>query len=44
MRADVEWLRTELNPILKGCGWPEVTDEEMDGHLRGNSARLWGLE
>jgi predicted TIM-barrel fold metal-dependent hydrolase len=44
VKADVAWLQTELNPILKRCGWPKMTDKEMDAILRGNSARLFGLE
>ena len=43
VRKDIHWLRTELNPILKRCGWPEMTEEEMDAILRGNAARLFGI-
>jgi len=43
VRGDTNWLRAELNPILRRCGWPPLGENELDGILYGNACRLLGV-
>ena len=43
IRIETRWLREELNPILKGCGWPEFRESELEAILCENAKRLFGV-
>ena len=40
LKNEVEYCRVEINQTLKRSGWPTLTEEEIDGILGGNVARL----
>lgn len=40
----VDLVRYGLNEVNEKCGWPLLTQEEIDGILGNNAARLYGLE
>jgi len=40
LKNEVEYCRLEINKTLNKCGWPTLTEEEIDGILGGNVARL----
>jgi len=40
LKNEVEYCRLEINKTLKRSGWPTLTEEEIDGILSGNIARL----
>lgn len=40
---EVNFLRHELNPILERCGWPQLTEDEIEGLLAGNIRRFLAL-
>ena len=43
VRKELDFFRNRLNPILKGCGWPTLSTEHLDGLLRENSRRFLNL-
>jgi len=43
MKEWIQFVRTGLNGIAEKCGWPTFSQEEIDGILGGNAARLYGL-
>ena len=44
MKKWISFIRTSLNQIAQKCGWPTFNQEEIDGILHNNAARLYGLE
>ena len=34
---EVGFYRDRLNPILESCGWPTLSEAEIDGLLGGNA-------
>ena len=40
VRREVRFLRSELNPILARCGWPELSETEIEGLLGDNARRF----
>jgi predicted TIM-barrel fold metal-dependent hydrolase len=44
MKDYFNYLRTGLNKICAGSGWPQFTQEEINGLLGDNAARLYGLK
>jgi len=40
LKHEVAYCRAEINKTLKKSGWPKLTEEEIDGILGGNVARL----
>jgi predicted TIM-barrel fold metal-dependent hydrolase len=43
VRRELDFCRHELNPILKGCGWPTLSAAQIDGLLGENIRRFLGL-
>jgi predicted TIM-barrel fold metal-dependent hydrolase len=41
MKKWIELIRNGINVILKNCGWPLLTKEEIEGILYKNAARLY---
>jgi predicted TIM-barrel fold metal-dependent hydrolase len=39
----IEFVKTGMNGICQRCGWPCFTQEEIDGILGKNAARLYGI-
>ena len=44
MRQYFDFIRYELNNQCRKSGWPEFSQEEIDGILSNNAARLYGLQ
>lgn len=40
----IGFVKEGINKICQRCGWPTFTDEEIDGILGENAARLYGFE
>jgi predicted TIM-barrel fold metal-dependent hydrolase len=40
---ELDFYRHRLNPILRGCGWPALSAEEIDNLLAGNVRRWLAL-
>jgi predicted TIM-barrel fold metal-dependent hydrolase len=40
VRREVQFLRSELNPILDQCGWPQLSEPEVEGLLAENVRRF----
>ena len=43
MKKWIELIKNGINKIAEGCGWPTLTQDEIDGILYKNAARLYGL-
>jgi predicted TIM-barrel fold metal-dependent hydrolase len=43
VRQELDFFRHQLNPILKRCGWPTLSAEQIDGILGGNCRRFLNL-
>ena len=43
VHKEIQFFRHELNPILKGCGWPTLSPKEIEGLLGENVRRFLGL-
>ena len=43
MKKWIELIKTDINKIAERSGWPKFTQEEIDGILYKNVARLYGL-
>jgi predicted TIM-barrel fold metal-dependent hydrolase len=43
VRAELDFFRNRLNPILKGCGWPVLSAKQIDGILGDNFRRFLNL-
>ena len=39
----MRFVREEINEICSRCGWPTLTEEEIDGILGNNAMRLYGI-
>ena len=39
----INFIRTGLNEVCAQCGWPTFTQDEIDGFLWKNAARLYGI-
>ncbi len=44
MKRWIEFIRHGINKITEKCGWPNFTQEEIDGILYKNAARLYGFD
>jgi predicted TIM-barrel fold metal-dependent hydrolase len=44
MKAWIELIRNGMNQIAKRSGWPLFTQDEIDGILYKNAARLYGFD
>ncbi len=44
MNRWIELIRTGLNTIAQKCGWPTFSQEDIDGILYKNAARLYGFD
>lgn len=43
MKRWIQLLRTGINETADGCGWPDFTQEDIDGILYKNAAQLYGF-
>jgi len=43
MKKWIELIKSGINQITKRCGWPPFTQDEIDGILYKNAARLYGF-
>jgi predicted TIM-barrel fold metal-dependent hydrolase len=43
MKKWIELIKNGINQITKRCGWPHFTQDEIDGILYKNAARLYGF-
>ena len=43
VRKETTWIKRDLNNILKRSGWPNLSDEEINGILRENVRKLLKL-
>ncbi len=41
---EIEWCRSKLNQIMKGAGWPTLTEKEIKGILLDNAVKFYGLK
>lgn len=44
VQTETAWLRSDLNLVLEGCGWPTMSEEGLDGLLCRNACRLLQIE
>lgn len=44
IRGHIQKVRTGFNEINRRCGWPLLTEEEIEGIMYRNAARLYELE
>ena len=44
VREETGWIQRGANQVLKGCGWPRLTDDEVIGILTNNVKRLKKIE
>ena len=44
VEKETSWLRRGLNRQLESSGWPQLTEEEIDGILGGNARRLLKID
>ena len=42
--TETEWLRSGANEVLRRCGWPTLSDDEITGVLGTNASRLLRVE
>ena len=43
VERETSWLKTELNGVLKGCGWPTLSQEDIEGILASNARKFLKL-
>lgn len=43
VKRETSWIRSDLNNILTGAGWPIFSEDEINGILRNNVKKLWGF-
>ncbi|MFC2098568.1 amidohydrolase family protein [Bacteroidota bacterium] len=43
VESETSWIRNDLNKILSGSGWPNLTNEEIKGILYNNVKNLWNF-
>lgn len=44
MKRWIDMVRNGLNKICRQCGWPPFTDEEIDGIMYKNAAKLYEIK
>jgi len=43
VKRSIDWLKTDLNRLSQGSGWPTFSQSEIDGILGGNATRMLKL-
>jgi len=41
VKLETSWIRSDLNRILEGSGWPIISEEDINGILGNNVKKLW---